>query len=162
LARPKPGAVDGDQRVVGANRVARRSLLLDDRGLQAGVSLWTMFKQDLELFRRKDRADFATRLVIAGGHDSRSALVTPPIQPFADSRNAANAALHARPRLDVISALAKMAPAPQAHAGVGDCVCCGVFRPKSPGASFPSDARRHARTVPVGTALASRLEASVA
>jgi transcriptional regulator of acetoin/glycerol metabolism/AraC-like DNA-binding protein len=111
-------AVDGDQRVVGANRVARRSLLLDDRALQAGVSLWTIFKQDPELFRRKDRADIAARLVFAGGHDSRSALVTPPIQPFADWRNAADAALHARPRLDVISTLGKMAPAPQAHGGL--------------------------------------------
>jgi transcriptional regulator of acetoin/glycerol metabolism/AraC-like DNA-binding protein len=111
-------AVDGDQRVVGANRAARRSLLLDDRGLQDGVSLWTMFKQDLELFRRKDRADIATRLVIADSHESRPALVTPPIQPFADWRNAANAALHARPRLDVISILGKMAPAPQAHGGL--------------------------------------------
>jgi AraC-like DNA-binding protein len=111
-------AVDGDQRVVGANRVARRSLLLDDRALQAGVSLWTMFKQDPELFRRKDRADVATRLVFAGSHDSRSALMTPPIQPFADWRNAANATLHARPRLDVISTLGKMAPAPQAHGGL--------------------------------------------
>ena len=111
-------AVDGDQRVVGANRAARKSLLLDDRGLQDGISLWTMFKQDLELFRRKDRADIATRLVIAGSHESRSALVTPPIQPFADWRNAANAALHARPRLDVISILGKMAPAPQAHGGL--------------------------------------------
>jgi transcriptional regulator of acetoin/glycerol metabolism/AraC-like DNA-binding protein len=111
-------AVDADQRVVGANRVARRSLLLDDRALQAGVSLWTIFKQDPELFRRKDRADVATRLVFAGGHDSRSALVTPPIQPFADWRNAANATLHARPRLDVISTLGKMAPAPQAHGGL--------------------------------------------
>jgi hypothetical protein len=35
---------------------------LDDRGLQDGISLWTMFKQDLELFRRKDRADISTRL----------------------------------------------------------------------------------------------------
>jgi transcriptional regulator GlxA family with amidase domain len=77
-----------------------------------------MFKQDPELFRRKDRADIATRLVIAGSHDSHSALVTPPIQPFADWRNAVNAALHARPRLDVIRALAKMAPAPQAHGGL--------------------------------------------
>ena len=48
----------------------------------------------------------------------RPALVTPPIQPFADWRNAANAALHARPRLDVISILGKMAPAPQAHGGL--------------------------------------------
>jgi transcriptional regulator GlxA family with amidase domain len=44
--------------------------------------------------------------------------VTPPIQPFADWRNAANAALHARPRLDVISTLGKMASAPQAHGGL--------------------------------------------
>jgi AraC-like DNA-binding protein len=111
-------AVDGDQRVVGANRVARGSLLLDDRGLQAGVSLWTIFKQDPELFRRKDRADVTTRLVFAGSHDSRSALVTPPMQPFADWHNAANAALHARPRLDVINTLGKMAPLPQAHGGL--------------------------------------------
>jgi transcriptional regulator of acetoin/glycerol metabolism/AraC-like DNA-binding protein len=111
-------AVDGDQRVVGANRIARRSLLLDDRGLQAGVSLWTMFKQDPELFRRKDNADIATRLVIAGSHESRSVLVTPPIQPFADWRNVANAAVHARPRLDVISTLERMAPTPQAHGGL--------------------------------------------
>jgi transcriptional regulator of acetoin/glycerol metabolism/AraC-like DNA-binding protein len=111
-------AVDGDQRVVGANRIARRSLLLDDRGLQAGVSLWTMFKQDPGLFRRKDNADIATRLVIAGSHESRSVLVTPPIQPFADWGNVANAAVHARPRLDVISNLEKMAPTPQAHGGL--------------------------------------------
>ena len=118
-------AVDGDQRIAGVNRAARRSLLLDDRGLQDGVSLWTMFKQDLELFRRKDRADIATRLVIADSHESRSALVTPPIQPFADRRNAANAALHARPRLDVISILGKMAPAPQAHGGCRPPPCAG-------------------------------------
>jgi AraC-like DNA-binding protein len=111
-------AVDGDQRVVGANRVARRALLLDDRGLQAGVSLWTIFERDVEIFRRKDRADIAARLVIAGSHESRSALVTPPIEPFADWRNAANAALHARPRLDVIGTLGKMAPPPQAYGGL--------------------------------------------
>jgi transcriptional regulator of acetoin/glycerol metabolism/AraC-like DNA-binding protein len=111
-------AVDGDQRVVGANRVARRALLLDDRTLQAAVSLWTIFERDLELFRRKEKADIATRFVIAGSRESRSALVTPPIQPFADWRNAANAALHARPRLDVISTLGKIAPAPQAHGGL--------------------------------------------
>jgi transcriptional regulator GlxA family with amidase domain len=57
-------------------------------------------------------------LVIAGSHDSRSALVTPPIQPIADCRNAANAAPHARPRLDVIGTLGTMAPAPQAHGGL--------------------------------------------
>ena len=111
-------AVDDNQRIIGANRMARARLLLDDRGLQAGVSLWTIFERDLELFRRKDRTDIATRLVIAGSHDSRSVLVTPPVQPFSAWRNSANVALHARPRLDVIAALGKMAPATQGQGGL--------------------------------------------
>ena len=53
-------AIDGNQRIVGANRAARTSLLLDDRGLRAGVSLWTIFERDLDLFRRKDRTDIYT------------------------------------------------------------------------------------------------------
>jgi transcriptional regulator of acetoin/glycerol metabolism/AraC-like DNA-binding protein len=109
-------AVDGNQRIVGANRLARTSLLLDDRGLQAGVSLWTLFEPDLHLFRRRDRTDIGTRLVIAGSNDSRSALVTPPVQTFA--RNATNVALHTRPRLDVIDSLGKIASAPQAQGGL--------------------------------------------
>ena len=71
-------AIDGNQRIVGANRVARTSLMLDDRGLRAGISLWTIFERDLDLFRRKDRTDISTRLLIAGSNDSRPALVTPP------------------------------------------------------------------------------------
>jgi transcriptional regulator of acetoin/glycerol metabolism/AraC-like DNA-binding protein len=109
-------AVDGNQRIVGANQLARTSLLLDDRGLQAGVSLWTIFEPDLDLFRRRDRTDIGTRLVIAGSNDSRSALVTPPVQTFA--RNATNVALHTRPRLDVIDSLGKIASAPHAQGGL--------------------------------------------
>jgi transcriptional regulator of acetoin/glycerol metabolism len=111
-------AVDGHQRIVGANRFARASLLLDDRGLQAGVSLWTMFEPDPDLFRRRDRTDIGARLVIAGSNDSRSALVTPPAPAMAASRNATDAALHTRPRLGVIGVVAKMMPAPQAHGGL--------------------------------------------
>src|ERR1700749_2876515 len=59
-------AIDGNHRIVGANRAARMSLLLDDRGLRAGVSLWTIFERDLDLFRHKDRTDLYTRLVVAG------------------------------------------------------------------------------------------------
>jgi AraC-like DNA-binding protein len=124
VAPPEEGAsgmllaVDGNQRVVGANRDARTSLLLDDRGLQAGVSLWTIFERDLDLFRGKNTTDVATRLVIAGGSESRSVLVTPPVQALVAWRNAAHVALHARPRLDVISTLGKMSPTPQAHGGL--------------------------------------------
>src|SRR6202040_1338325 len=48
-------AIDGNQRIIGANRVARTFLMLDDRGLQAGTSLWSIFERDLDLFRRQDR-----------------------------------------------------------------------------------------------------------
>lgn len=124
IAPPKEGApglllaVDDSQRIVGANRVARTSLLLDDRGLEAGVSLWTIFERDLELFRHKDRNDLARRLVIAGSNDNRSALVTPPDQTLASWRNPTSAALHARPRMDLVNTLGKMTLARQTHGGL--------------------------------------------
>jgi AraC-like DNA-binding protein len=109
-------AVDGHQRIVGANRLARTQLLLDDRGLQAGVSLWTICEPNLDLFRRRDRTDIGTRLVIAGSNDSRPALVTPPAVSFAG--NATDVALHSRPRLDVIGSVGKIAEAPPAQGGL--------------------------------------------
>ncbi len=111
-------AIDRDQRIVGANRDARTSLLLDDRALRAGVSLWTIFERDLDLFRRKERTDIYTRLLVAGSQDSRPALVTPPDHSVGASSNPTNSNLHTRPRLDSIQTLLKPAPAPQAHGGL--------------------------------------------
>jgi len=111
-------AIDGDQHIVGANRVARKSLLLDERSLRAGMSLWKIFERDLDLFQRRDRSDISTRLVLAGSNDSRPALVTPPDQNISASRNPANVKLHTRPRLDLIDSLLKLTPAPQAHGGL--------------------------------------------
>src|SRR5229473_5645007 len=80
LAPPEDGesgmllAVDGDQQIVGANRAARTSLLLDDQKLQAGgVRLWSIFERDPLLFRRKDNTDIPTRLIIAGSDETWSA-----------------------------------------------------------------------------------------
>ena len=98
------------------NRAARRTLLLDDRGLQAGVSLWKFFGRNLDLFRRKNGTDICTMLLIAGSSDSCPALVTPPDQTIVSS-NAANLSVHTRPRLDSIGTLMKLAPVPQAHGG---------------------------------------------
>jgi AraC-like DNA-binding protein len=92
------------------------ALLLDDRGLEAGVSLWSIFKQDAELFRRKDSTDIAARLTIAGSDESRAVLITPPDQAYAAWRSATN--LHARPRLDLVGTLGKLAPAPPVHGGL--------------------------------------------
>src|SRR5258707_7613290 len=111
-------AIAANQRIVGANRLARRSLLLDDRALLAGISLWALFEQDLDLFRRKDRSDIWTRLLVAGSNDSWPALVTPPDHTRSASSTPTNINLHTRPRLDSIGNLLKLAPAPRAHGGL--------------------------------------------
>ena len=109
-------AVDRSQRIIGADRVARTSLILDDRGLQAGLSLWSIFERDMDLFRRQDRTDISARLLIAGSDDSRPALVTPP-EPVSASNNPTNSNPHTRPRLGSIDIL-RLPPAPQAQGGL--------------------------------------------
>src|SRR5207244_630070 len=109
-------AIDGNQRIMGANRVARASLMLDDRGLRAGISLWSIFERDVDLFRRQHRSDISARLLIAGSNDSRPALVTPP-EPMSASNNPTNCNLHTRPRLGSID-VSTLPPAPQAQGGL--------------------------------------------
>jgi AraC-like DNA-binding protein len=111
-------AVDGSQRIVGADRAARSTHLLDDHKLRTGVSLWAVFERDVELFRCKVAADIPARLMVAGSNETWSALVTPPEAAFGGWRTPANVALHARPRLDSIGALRKLARAPQANGGL--------------------------------------------
>jgi AraC-like DNA-binding protein len=111
-------AVDSGQRIVGANRAARTSLSLDDESLRAGIGLWNIFERDLVLFRRKDRTDIPTRLVIAGSNETCPALVTPPESTLGAGRNATSVALHTRPRLDLLGMLRQFVPAPQARGGL--------------------------------------------
>jgi AraC-like DNA-binding protein len=111
-------AVDGNQRIVGANRAARTSLLLDDQRLRTGVSLWSFFERDLGLFRRKEAADVATRLTIAGSNDVWPALVTPPESTSDALRSRTSAALYTRPRLNALASLSQRAPTAQARGGL--------------------------------------------
>ncbi len=111
-------AVDSSQRIAGANRAARTAFSLDDQGLRTGVGLWAIFERDAELFRGKEGIDVVRRLVIVGGAESHSVLVTPPAQTVAAWSNATTVALHTRPRLDVIGSFAKTASPPQARGGL--------------------------------------------
>jgi len=108
-------AVDSGQRIVGANRAARISLLLDDYKLLTGVSLWSIFERDHALFRRKDGADIPARLVIAGSSENCPALITPPESGW---QNKTNPSLHTRPRSDLLSAIGHCVPVRQAHGGL--------------------------------------------
>jgi AraC-like DNA-binding protein len=109
-------AIDSNQRIMGANRFARTSLMLDDRGLRAGTSLWSIFERNVDIFRHQGRSDFSVRLLIAGSNDSRPALVTPPDRPVTASNNRSHD-LHTRPRLGSID-VSTLPPAPQAWGGL--------------------------------------------
>jgi AraC-like DNA-binding protein len=111
-------AVDGSQRILGANRAARTSLMLDERKLQAGFSLWGVFERDRTLFRRRDSADVPTRLVIAGSDETWPALVTPPEKSSGGWQNTASIALYARPRLDILASLTQPTSVSQARGGL--------------------------------------------
>ncbi len=111
-------ALDGDQQIVGANRAARTFLLLDDQRLRTGVSLWSLFERDLGLFRRKDIADIATRLTIAGSKETWPALVMPPEGTLGARRNSTSAHPHMRSRLNILANLRQRAPASQARGGL--------------------------------------------
>jgi AraC-like DNA-binding protein len=133
-------AIDGNQRIISANRVARTSLMLVDRGLPAGISLWSIFERDVDLFRRQDRGDISARLRIAGSDDSRTALVASP-EPAGASSYPTNCSLHTRPRPIDFSTPPAATPA---HGGLPpgvmrrvreyvemhlgeNCVRCGLF-----------------------------------
>ncbi len=111
-------AVDGYQRIVGANRAARTSLLLDDQRLRTGVSLWGFFERDLAFFRRTDMADVAARLTVAGSNEAWPALVTPPESALGARLRGTSAALHTRPRLNALASLRQRAPPAQARGGL--------------------------------------------
>ena len=84
---------------------------------EAGYVVLFCDSSGVDLFRRRDRSDISTRLLLAGSNDSRPALVTPPDQNIRARRNPANINLHTRPRLELIDTL-KVAPAPRAHGGL--------------------------------------------
>ena len=105
-------AIDGNQRIIGANRVARTSSMLDDRGLQAGASLWSIFERDVDLFRRQDPNDISARMLIVGSNDSRPALVKPPDHPVTCGATCTLARAWAR------LIFSRLPPAPQAQGGL--------------------------------------------
>jgi AraC-like DNA-binding protein len=96
-------AVDHDQRLVGADRKARE--LLDARGwrFDQNPGLAALFQSSPHLFRRRSGRDISTTLLASGDCEPWIGIITPPdigaSEPYHDGR----AALHARPRLDLLT-----------------------------------------------------------
>jgi AraC-like DNA-binding protein len=96
-------AVDEDQRIVGADRVARGAFALDDKTLVVGMPLSVLFEYSLSLFRRRGGQDIPVLLARASRNDQWRALITPPLAKSSLSRNWLEAVLHAQPRLNMLS-----------------------------------------------------------
>jgi transcriptional regulator of acetoin/glycerol metabolism len=76
-------AVDREHRVIGADRFARRQFALDQRALETGTGVWTIFSRNSAIMRRGVRSDYLVRLTCVRGGETLFALVSSPV---ADTR----------------------------------------------------------------------------
>lgn len=95
-------AVDSDLRIVGADRVARVGLGLNDSSLGSGVLLSTIFDCDRAAFRGSREQDCAARFTRVGTGQWWRALITPPLAGPRVWRSPAEAAIYLRPRITLL------------------------------------------------------------
>lgn len=98
-------AADEDQRIVGADRVARLAFSLSDNSLANGVPLSVIFDYGLSLFRRGGGQDIPTCLTRAGDNGRWHALITPPLSRSSASHSSAEAVVHSQPRISMLGDL---------------------------------------------------------
>jgi AraC-like DNA-binding protein len=110
-------AVDDDQRIVGADRVARLAFPLSDRSLADGVHLSEIFDYSLSHFRRGNAQDIPLRLTV-GDNNSWQALITPPLPKSSVWRSGPEAVIHAQPRLTTIASLSIPEEPPPSRGGL--------------------------------------------
>ena len=111
-------AVDHDQRILGADQVARRVFRLNDEVLNRGLALATIFAYDSSLFRCKRMQDVAARLLRTGTDDPWNALITPPACGMSGLCSPTEALLHSRPRVGMLAHLPLSADPPTNRGGL--------------------------------------------
>src|SRR5260370_12119630 len=111
-------AVDEDQRIVGADRVARPAFSLSDGGLAQGVHLSTVFDYSVALFRRRSGQDIPIRLTRPGGSGAWNALITPPLGGSRASRGWPEAVVHSQPRISMLDNLPMQETPPPSRGGL--------------------------------------------
>jgi AraC-like DNA-binding protein/PAS domain-containing protein len=116
-------AVDGNQWIVGADRVARDVLGFKDQNLADGFSLSAVFEYDRSIFRQPGERDIPARLVRAPGDGrSWSALITPPLSKSRVARSWAEAVVHCRPRINTLGHLPPVEPVKFSRGGLPPAV----------------------------------------
>ena len=94
-------AVDEHQWMLGADRIARDILGLDNHKLGSGVPLSAAFEFDRSIFRQTGERDIPVRVMRGGDGASWYALFTPPLSKFRMA-NWAELILHTRPRISTL------------------------------------------------------------
>ena len=110
-------AVDEHQWMLGADRIARDILGLDDDKLGSGVPLSAAFEFDRSIFRQTGERDIPARVMRAGDGASWYALFTPPLSKFRMA-NWAEAILHSRPRISTLGHLPVAGPLAPSRGGL--------------------------------------------
>jgi AraC-like DNA-binding protein/PAS domain-containing protein len=111
-------AVDEHQWMLGADRIARDILGLNDEKLGSGVSLSAAFEFDRSIFRQSGEKDIPARVMRAGSGGWWYALFTPPLSKFRMARSWAEATVHSRPRISTLGHLPAAEPLPPSHGGL--------------------------------------------
>jgi len=115
-------AVDDDQRVVGADRVARGALGLDGKDLLSGKSLSAFFHYDRSVYRRGDEKDSSAQWIRVDSESAWNVLITPPLRTSKELRNSEYAMIHSRPRLSTLENLSVDTIATPSRGGLSPAV----------------------------------------
>lgn len=111
-------AADRDQRIVGADRQARR--LLAEKGQRMGqpLAVSAIFRPSPALLRRRGHCDVSTTLFASGDGEPWTVLVTPPDAGAMESTQDPRVLQHVRPRLESLMHSSSQPSATRAKRGL--------------------------------------------
>jgi transcriptional regulator of acetoin/glycerol metabolism/AraC-like DNA-binding protein len=110
-------ALDRDKRIVGADRAARKTCGLDDRLLEKGIQLSTLFEETPSVVLRNQEEDVALQLVRTRDAQLWYVLITPP-GLVSKRRSMLGAETHTRPRIGSLGSSAAAIFKEDAHGGL--------------------------------------------
>jgi AraC-like DNA-binding protein len=111
-------AIDGDLKLIGADRLARMTFELDDDKLENGVALSTIFEFDRSFFRCIREHDGAGHFIRTGTTEGWQVLVTPPLCGTRQWRSPAELTIHSRPRISLLNEIPILPEPMQSRGGL--------------------------------------------
>ena len=111
-------AVDEHQAILGADRIARDVLGLNDDRIASGIPLSAAFEFDRSILCRNAVSDTPARIMRSGGGGWCHALFTPPLSKFRMARSWAETVVHTRPRISTLGHLPVAEPLAPSRGGL--------------------------------------------